>query len=683
MLSHCCHGQRQRQIEVLTLHKYCLDLTCFQHQCVACTCLRCLGFISRKLFRSYPVALETAKSLWDTSCAATSQPPPPPPLDSHRHIPSQLSSPTNAGIPSSNSGSSVHALNQESTERHPRPQIAEQDPPPPSDDAPMHAIDATRALLQASLSILRGGDRGGDRIRTQVKTETHGQDETESRGQGLKHSVRGGAAPHRASPPRARSRESGRSESRHGTQTGRNMDSRGFSSAENTKESKQHNNGATLREWNEVHLQPNTATQDGYQPTYSYAPSRPVAKRRKHDQDDVTLATSDVSHGHGVSYAHWLADIAREQKNQESIQRPPDLQRDLDAQRDDIQRPPHIAPPHARDSAQPGYPMQHYEHVHRPPEHLANSYSQHGHEQHRKGVPPVHDTREHPHHAHYAQPAYGHAHDRRDIAGVEGVPHRSTSDPSRSRPPVDVTTRPHDYTEHSRPPPTHPGDRDLAHGREAVVLAMPYPVHSEQLPYTQPLLQARHPPQHYHAQPHTLAYDSKSPAGETGYRLSERAVTHGAGVGVANAGVSTGGGGTSRGSVAGGAAGGVAESPAPALPQRPDMAPCSFYVRTGQCKYGATCKWDHPPDRKSKKLVLPRREGQPVRPGAFLTSRAFPMWCAVDKHDCIPMCVDQSDPVPNCLHNARVCNCTRVAGCGDFQKPTHRIMKNTVPVCTF
>jgi len=30
------------------------------------------------------------------------------------------------------------------------------------------------------------------------------------------------------------------------------------------------------------------------------------------------------------------------------------------------------------------------------------------------------------------------------------------------------------------------------------------------------------------------------------------------------------------------------------LPQRPGMQPCAFYMKTGECRYGSGCKWDHP-----------------------------------------------------------------------------------------
>eukprot|EP00471_Norrisiella_sphaerica_P004966 CAMPEP_0184484076 /NCGR_PEP_ID=MMETSP0113_2-20130426/5780_1 /TAXON_ID=91329 /ORGANISM="Norrisiella sphaerica, Strain BC52" /LENGTH=87 /DNA_ID=CAMNT_0026864861 /DNA_START=812 /DNA_END=1075 /DNA_ORIENTATION=+ len=29
-------------------------------------------------------------------------------------------------------------------------------------------------------------------------------------------------------------------------------------------------------------------------------------------------------------------------------------------------------------------------------------------------------------------------------------------------------------------------------------------------------------------------------------------------------------------------------------PMRPGQPQCTYYVKTGECKFGATCKWDHP-----------------------------------------------------------------------------------------
>lgn len=44
------------------------------------------------------------------------------------------------------------------------------------------------------------------------------------------------------------------------------------------------------------------------------------------------------------------------------------------------------------------------------------------------------------------------------------------------------------------------------------------------------------------------------------------------------------------------------------LPLRPSVPQCSFFMRTGDCKYGRNCKWDHPENSVNTK-------GYPVRPG--------------------------------------------------------------------
>ena len=36
------------------------------------------------------------------------------------------------------------------------------------------------------------------------------------------------------------------------------------------------------------------------------------------------------------------------------------------------------------------------------------------------------------------------------------------------------------------------------------------------------------------------------------------------------------------------------ESSLPIYPQRPGQKDCAFYMSTGTCKYGETCKFDHP-----------------------------------------------------------------------------------------
>ncbi|KAG0465286.1 hypothetical protein HPP92_019450 [Vanilla planifolia] len=61
-----------------------------------------------------------------------------------------------------------------------------------------------------------------------------------------------------------------------------------------------------------------------------------------------------------------------------------------------------------------------------------------------------------------------------------------------------------------------------------------------------------------------------------------------------------------------------AHSEPPNFPERPDQPECQYYIKTGSCKYGSTCKYHHP---KGRNLVatstlgplgLPLRPGQPV-----------------------------------------------------------------------
>lgn len=46
--------------------------------------------------------------------------------------------------------------------------------------------------------------------------------------------------------------------------------------------------------------------------------------------------------------------------------------------------------------------------------------------------------------------------------------------------------------------------------------------------------------------------------------------------------------------------------PAAKLPRRPGQMPCKFYMRTGDCAYGITCRWDHP-----ERANMPKAAGGP------------------------------------------------------------------------
>lgn len=52
----------------------------------------------------------------------------------------------------------------------------------------------------------------------------------------------------------------------------------------------------------------------------------------------------------------------------------------------------------------------------------------------------------------------------------------------------------------------------------------------------------------------------------------------------------------------------------PAFPRRFDAAPCEFYIKTGTCKYGQDCHFDHPSEFAVPLTAqqLPYRAGEPL-----------------------------------------------------------------------
>ncbi|EYU45569.1 hypothetical protein ABFS82_14G010200 [Erythranthe guttata] len=58
-----------------------------------------------------------------------------------------------------------------------------------------------------------------------------------------------------------------------------------------------------------------------------------------------------------------------------------------------------------------------------------------------------------------------------------------------------------------------------------------------------------------------------------------------------------------------------------ALPERHGQPECQYYLRTGDCKFGSTCKYHHPPEwTASKTNFILGPSGLPLRPGAPLCS---------------------------------------------------------------
>ena len=56
---------------------------------------------------------------------------------------------------------------------------------------------------------------------------------------------------------------------------------------------------------------------------------------------------------------------------------------------------------------------------------------------------------------------------------------------------------------------------------------------------------------------------------------------------------------------------GMQQAGALSFPQRPGQPVCDFYQKTGHCRFGETCKFDHP----AQYAVHVNRAGLPLRPG--------------------------------------------------------------------
>jgi serine/threonine-protein kinase/endoribonuclease IRE1 len=52
----------------------------------------------------------------------------------------------------------------------------------------------------------------------------------------------------------------------------------------------------------------------------------------------------------------------------------------------------------------------------------------------------------------------------------------------------------------------------------------------------------------------------------------------------------------------------------PAYPSRPGKQHCDFFIKTGHCRFGGECVFDHPPKYgvQLTEAGLPFRPGQPV-----------------------------------------------------------------------
>ena len=49
------------------------------------------------------------------------------------------------------------------------------------------------------------------------------------------------------------------------------------------------------------------------------------------------------------------------------------------------------------------------------------------------------------------------------------------------------------------------------------------------------------------------------------------------------------------------------------LPQRPGKPVCTFFTKTGTCKWGAQCKFDHPKDDDDYEVLMERYRKQEAK----------------------------------------------------------------------
>ncbi|KAI3928542.1 hypothetical protein MKW98_024143 [Papaver atlanticum] len=58
------------------------------------------------------------------------------------------------------------------------------------------------------------------------------------------------------------------------------------------------------------------------------------------------------------------------------------------------------------------------------------------------------------------------------------------------------------------------------------------------------------------------------------------------------------------------------QTPVPQFPERPDQPECQYYMKTGTCKFGPTCKYHHPRERTAPSATSTLSPfGLPLRPG--------------------------------------------------------------------
>jgi len=68
------------------------------------------------------------------------------------------------------------------------------------------------------------------------------------------------------------------------------------------------------------------------------------------------------------------------------------------------------------------------------------------------------------------------------------------------------------------------------------------------------------------------------------------------------------------------------------MPLRPDAQPCTFFTKTGTCKFGAACKWDHPESychlattAEGQAALMALATSQPAQPPYGFNAAGYPL----------------------------------------------------------
>ncbi|WOL13597.1 zinc finger CCCH domain-containing protein 33-like isoform X1 [Canna indica] len=127
----------------------------------------------------------------------------------------------------------------------------------------------------------------------------------------------------------------------------------------------------------------------------------------------------------------------------------------------------------------------------------------------------------------------------------------------------------------------------------------------------------------------------------------------------------------------------LGSSVAVTFPERPDQPECQYYMRTGNCKYGSSCKYHHPKERNQVAACTMGPFGLPLRPGepacTFYTTYGSCKYGAACKFDHPVLAVFPLQESPSVFPYQRGSGFTRTTGKdlpGKIMKIPDELMKS-------